>query len=99
MIFSGGEPLMRTDIFDLVKYARSLGLKPVFGTNGTSSTGSGPSSQGSGNHGYGNQPDSMDPAKHDELRQYQVSLGTAVAGMDHCRAVNLPFQIHTTIFD
>jgi MoaA/NifB/PqqE/SkfB family radical SAM enzyme len=24
MIFSGGEPLMRTDIFDLVKYARSL---------------------------------------------------------------------------
>ena len=35
MIFSGGEPLMRPDILELVSYASSLGLFPVFGTNGT----------------------------------------------------------------
>ena len=35
MIFSGGEPLMRPDIVELVAYATSLGLRPVFGTNGT----------------------------------------------------------------
>ena len=35
MIFSGGEPLMRSDIFQLVAHARSKGLRPVFGTNGT----------------------------------------------------------------
>jgi len=34
MIFSGGEPLMRNDIFELVSYAASKGLRPVFGTNG-----------------------------------------------------------------
>ena len=34
MIFSGGEPLMRPDIFELVAYAASKGLRPVFGTNG-----------------------------------------------------------------
>ena len=32
MIFSGGEPLMRPDIYDLVAYAASKGLRPVFGT-------------------------------------------------------------------
>ena len=35
MIFSGGEPLMRPDILELVKHATSLGLRSVFGTNGT----------------------------------------------------------------
>ena len=35
MIFSGGEPLMRDDIFDLVAHAASCGLRPVFGSNGT----------------------------------------------------------------
>ena len=35
MIFSGGEPLMREDILELVAYAKNLKLIPVFGTNGT----------------------------------------------------------------
>ena len=35
MIFSGGEPLMRDDIFELVAHAASCGLRPVFGSNGT----------------------------------------------------------------
>ena len=35
MIFSGGEPLMRPDIIELVEHAVSVGLRPVFGTNGT----------------------------------------------------------------
>ena len=35
MIFSGGEPLIRNDIYTLVKHAREKGLRPVFGTNGT----------------------------------------------------------------
>ena len=35
MIFSGGEPLMRPDILALVAHATGLGLRSVFGTNGT----------------------------------------------------------------
>ena len=35
MIFSGGEPFMRDDIFELTRYAVSKGLRPVYGTNGT----------------------------------------------------------------
>lgn len=35
VLFSGGEPLYRPDIFDISAYARSLGLRPVLSTNGT----------------------------------------------------------------
>jgi radical SAM protein with 4Fe4S-binding SPASM domain len=35
LLMSGGEPLMRPDLFDLAAYAVSKGLRPVLSTNGT----------------------------------------------------------------
>jgi radical SAM protein with 4Fe4S-binding SPASM domain len=35
LLFSGGEPLLRGDIFDLIAYARSRDLRPSLSTNGT----------------------------------------------------------------
>ena len=35
VLFSGGEPLLREDLFELAEYADSLGLRPVISTNGT----------------------------------------------------------------
>jgi MoaA/NifB/PqqE/SkfB family radical SAM enzyme len=35
LLFSGGEPFLRDDLFDLAEYASSLGLRPVISTNGT----------------------------------------------------------------
>ena len=35
VLFSGGEPLMRPDLFDLVRHAREVGLRAVISTNGT----------------------------------------------------------------
>lgn len=35
VLFSGGEPLLREDIFDLVAHARSVGLRASISTNGT----------------------------------------------------------------
>jgi radical SAM protein with 4Fe4S-binding SPASM domain len=35
VLFSGGEPLMRPDLFDLLSYAGQLGLRTVISTNGT----------------------------------------------------------------
>jgi Fe-coproporphyrin III synthase len=35
VLFSGGEPLVRRDLWELVGYTRSLGLRPTLSTNGT----------------------------------------------------------------
>ncbi|MFQ6099090.1 MAG: radical SAM protein, partial [Armatimonadota bacterium] len=35
LLFSGGEPLMRKDVFELASYARQLGVRPTLSTNGT----------------------------------------------------------------
>jgi len=35
ILFSGGEPLIRKDIFELAEFANSLGVKPTLSTNGT----------------------------------------------------------------
>jgi radical SAM protein with 4Fe4S-binding SPASM domain len=35
VLFSGGEPMARPDLFELVRHARSLGLRPTLSTNGT----------------------------------------------------------------
>ncbi len=35
LLFSGGEPLMRKDIFELMAYGKELGLRMVISTNGT----------------------------------------------------------------
>ncbi|MHA2006243.1 MAG: radical SAM protein [Promethearchaeota archaeon] len=35
VLFSGGEPFMRKDLFELIEYADTLKLRPVISTNGT----------------------------------------------------------------
>lgn len=35
LLFSGGEPLMRDDFFELAEYASELGVRPTLSTNGT----------------------------------------------------------------
>lgn len=35
VLFSGGEPLMRPDLIELMEYARALGMRAVLSTNGT----------------------------------------------------------------
>lgn len=64
MIFSGGEPLLRPDIFDLIHHAREVGLRPVLGTNGTLLTpGDGARSQGRRSDGGGTASTALMPLR------------------------------------
>ena len=100
MIFSGGEPLMRPDIVELVAYAASLGLRPVFGTNGTLITlEMAQKLKAAGAMGMGISLDSMDREKHNKSRKFPGAWEGAVQGMRNCRAAGLPFQIHTTVME
>ena len=100
MIFSGGEPLMRPDILELVKHAANLKLIPVFGTNGTLITKKmAEDLKSAGAKGMGISLDSMDAEKHDKFRSFKNAWSRAVEGMKNCREVGLPFQIHTTVME
>lgn len=100
MIFSGGEPLMRDDIFTLVRHARERGLRPVFGTNGVLITEKvAVKLKESGAMAMGISLDSTDPEKHDQFRATPGAWQGATNGMIACREAGLPFQIHTTVMD
>lgn len=100
MIFSGGEPLMRSDIFDLVAHAASRGLRPVFGSNGTLITEEvAVRLKECGAMAMGISVDSLDAAKHDEFRGLDEAHALTIAGIENCKKVGLPFQLHTTVVD
>ncbi|MEA5021069.1 MAG: putative heme d1 biosynthesis radical SAM protein NirJ2 [Gordonibacter sp.] len=100
MIFSGGEPLMRPDIYDLVAHAASRGLRPVFGSNGTLIT---PEVarrlKASGACAMGISVDSLNAAKHDEFRGLPRAFELTMQGIEACKQAGLPFQLHTTVVD
>ena len=100
MIFSGGEPLMRSDIYELVSYAASKGLRPVFGTNGMLITEEvAQRLKEAGAMAMGISLDSLDEEKHNTFRGNPEAYARTIEGMKNCRKVGLPFQIHTTIMD
>ena len=100
MIFSGGEPLTRPDILELVRHAASLHLIPVFGTNGTLITEqTARDLKEAGAKGMGISLDSLDREKHDRFRSFPGAWEGAVRGMQNCHKAGLPFQIHTTVME
>lgn len=98
IIFSGGEPLMRPDIYELTEYAANLGLVPVFGSNGMLITEEAAKRlKKSGAKSVGISIDSLDPKKHDKFRGVSGAWRGAVNGMKNCREAGLKFQVHTTV--
>ena len=89
---------MRADIYELIRYAKSIGLRPVLGTNGiliTEEVAIKLKEAGLGAAGIS--LDSTDKAIHDKFRQSEGAWDKTIAAMDVCRKVGLPFQVHTTI--
>jgi AdoMet-dependent heme synthase len=98
MVLSGGEPLMREDIYELCAHGTHQGLRVVLGTNGTLIT---PEVvrklKEAGVARVGISLDDIDPAVHDEWRQMPGAWEASVQGMKYCKEGGLPFQIHTTV--
>lgn len=100
MIFSGGEPLLRPDIYELVSFARENGLRPVFGTNGTLITDEvARKLKEAGACAMGISIDSLDETAHDAFRGVQGALRMALDGIAACKKAELPFQVHTTVMN
>ena len=98
LILTGGEPLLRGDIFSLIKYAKNLGFTLFLGTNGCLFDEKVINSlKESGVDGVGISIDSLNINVHDEFRGTKGALELANRAITLCRTNNIPFQVQTTV--
>lgn len=98
VVLTGGEPLLRSDLEAIARYATSLGLMVVVGTNGTMLDARRVSAlAAAGVAGVGISLDSLNPDYHDEFRGRPGTWVRTMAAVDACRRCGLPFQIHFSV--
>src|SRR5437773_12301819 len=80
-ILTGGEPLLRRDILEIVRRAADRGLWVVVGTNGVRITANGAKHlAGAGARGLSLSLDALEPERHDRLRNVRGAWQHAVDG-------------------
>jgi heme b synthase len=98
IILTGGEPLLRGDVFDLATHGTGLGLRMVMATNGTLLT---PDvvqkMKGSGIKRVSISLDGATAEQHDRFRKVEGAFDGAMGGIDLLRAAGVEFQINTTV--
>jgi AdoMet-dependent heme synthase len=98
LILTGGEPLMRRELTELVARASSRGLLVVLGTNGMLLTGSRAGQlKAAGVDGVGISLDSAHPERHDGFRGVPGAWKGAVRGIRACVAEGLPVLLQMTV--
>ncbi len=98
LILSGGEPLLRPDIYQLARYATDRGLKVALGTNGTHITGTvAERLREAGVTAVAISLDSTHPEIHDTFRGVKGSWKKAVTGIESCRQSGIGVQVNTTV--
>ncbi len=98
VVLTGGEPLLRRDLEELIKFGSGLGLAMVVGTNGVLLNEQRVASlKATGAMGLGISLDSLDPSSHDHFRGCPGSWEKTLEGMEQCRRQNLPFQVHFSV--
>ena len=98
LVFSGGEPLCREDLFELIEHAKALGITPALATNGTliDETVAG-QIRDSGIARVSVSLDGATSEVHDKLRQLTGSFEKAIEGIEYLRDAKVPFQINMTL--
>ena len=98
LILSGGDPLLRQDIFELATYGIRKGLRVVMSPNGTLLTPEVVEKiKMSGISCISVSLDGSSPQVHDSFRQVAGSFEAAVRGLTYALQGNLSFQINTTV--
>ena len=98
LVFSGGEPLLRPDIFHLMSYANEKGLVVALATNGTLiDQDLAKRIRESGVDRVSISLDGADEPTHDAFRRLPGSFRSAVAGAQALRAEGVPLQINVTV--
>src|SRR5215467_5219289 len=100
LILTGGEPLLRKDIFDLAAYAADKDFTVVFGTNGVLlREKQAKLMRQHGVVGASISLDSTEPARHDAFRHLPGAWDGAVRATRALRAEGLDFSLHMSVTD
>ncbi|TYT74225.1 heme b synthase [Desulfobotulus mexicanus] len=98
VILTGGEPLLRKDIFDIAKHGTDLGLRMTMAPNGTLVTPE--NAERMADAGIKRISISLDGATkevHDAFRAMPGAFEGAMQGVANAKAAGIEFQINTTI--
>ena len=96
-ILTGGEPLLRRDILEIVKRASERGLWVVVGTNGVRITENVSRHLAeAGARGLSLSLDALDPDRHDGFRKVRGAWQNTVDGAAILNRTGLPFIVQTT---
>jgi len=97
VLFSGGEPLLRPDLFELMAHAREQGLRTVLSTNGTLITPDQAARIREVGCAYvGISLDGLEKT-HDRVRATRGAFEQALQGLRHCQAAGLRVGLRFTL--
>ncbi len=98
LVFSGGEPLCRPDLFELITYADAQGIIPALATNGTLVDDTWALRiAASSIERVSISLDGATAQTHDQLRKLPGAFDQAVAGIRRLRDHEVPLQINMTL--
>jgi len=97
IILTGGEPMERADIYELIEYGRELGLRMVTATCGYHITDSVAARlKGAGITAISFSLDGATAETHDAFRQKAGAFETVMVAIGNVRAAGIRFQVNTT---
>ncbi len=98
LVFSGGEPLMRPDLFELAEHARGVGLPIALATNGTiMNEAVAQKIIDVGFQRISMSFDGPDAATHDGFRKIDGAFDSSVAAFRLLKSMGMSLQINTTV--
>jgi heme b synthase len=98
VILTGGEPLLRSDIFQIARYGTQKGLRMVMAPNGTLITEAIATEMAeAGIQRISISLDGSAKESHDKFRQVEGAFDGALRGIKRAKQAGVEFQINTTI--
>ena len=97
VLFSGGEPLVRQDLEELVAYAADIGIRPVLSTNGTLLTEQRARSLREAGLAYAGVSVDGLPERNDAFRGVEGAFDGALQGIENCLDAGLKTGLRYTI--
>ncbi|QDU58680.1 TIGR04053 family radical SAM/SPASM domain-containing protein [Aeoliella mucimassa] len=99
MVFTGGDPLKRPDLFELIRYARDKGLRLALTPSATPLATYDALSQAkqAGIGCLGVSLDGADAETHDAFRGWSGSYARTLEMLEDAKRLGLPVQVNTTV--